>query len=99
MYAHTHVYLHVCVCMFVCVCVCVHACIHIHMHCISPGKGSNAFDITQVVTLREIPFVEVTEMPADGVCKPMKEGSHSFPCHNYTTGKSGSATQGCAATA
>ncbi|KAK7108658.1 glutamate receptor ionotropic, NMDA 1-like isoform X2 [Littorina saxatilis] len=38
-----------------------------------------------VVTLHEIPFVEVNDMPPDGVCKPLKKDSHSFPCTNYSS--------------
>ncbi|KAK7493104.1 hypothetical protein BaRGS_00015625 [Batillaria attramentaria] len=35
-----------------------------------------------VVTLKEIPFVNVEDMPPDGICKPPleQEDSHSFPC-------------------
>ncbi|XP_076444672.1 glutamate receptor ionotropic, NMDA 1-like isoform X2 [Babylonia areolata] len=40
-----------------------------------------------VVTLREIPFVDVVDMPEDGVCKALKEDSYSFPCHNFTSGE------------
>nr|KAG5704000.1 hypothetical protein BaRGS_032089 [Batillaria attramentaria] len=42
-----------------------------------------------VVTLKEIPFVNVEDMPPDGICKPPleQEDSHSFPCHNKTSGE------------
>lgn len=40
-----------------------------------------------VVTLQETPFVEVTPMPPNGICKADKEESHSFPCHNRTSGE------------
>lgn len=40
-----------------------------------------------VVTLHEIPFVDMVPMPKDGICKPLKKDSHSFPCHNLTSGE------------
>lgn len=41
----------------------------------------------QVVTLGEIPFVNVEKMPADGICKRLNAKSNSFPCYNFTSGK------------
>lgn len=41
----------------------------------------------QVVTLREIPFVDTYDLPEDGKCVPLKEKSHAFPCQNLTSGK------------
>ncbi|XP_025097580.1 glutamate receptor ionotropic, NMDA 1-like isoform X3 [Pomacea canaliculata] len=39
-----------------------------------------------VVTLGEIPFVNVEKMPADGICKRLNAKSNSFPCYNFTSG-------------
>ena len=88
----------VCVHVYVCVHVCVGSvylgmgmftCTCIAFLLMKKVTRLVLFDVTQVVTLREIPFVDVTEMPADGVCKPMKQDSNSFPCLNHTTGKPG----------
>ncbi|KAL8615464.1 hypothetical protein ACOMHN_053800 [Nucella lapillus] len=50
-------------------------------------KGRRINRNITVVTLEEIPFVDVEDMPEDGVCKPKKEDSYSFPCHNFTSGE------------
>ena len=87
-----------CMCMYVYMCVCVGS-VYLGMGMftytctafllVKKVMCLVLFDATQVVTLREIPFVDVMEMPADGVCKPVKKDSNSFPCLNHTTGKPG----------
>ncbi|KAI8791867.1 glutamate [NMDA] receptor subunit 1-like isoform X1 [Biomphalaria glabrata] len=47
-------------------------------------KGEKISRNLTIVTLVEKPFVEVTPLPKDGVCRPVYPAKHAFPCKNGT---------------
>ncbi|RUS90771.1 hypothetical protein EGW08_001482 [Elysia chlorotica] len=47
-------------------------------------KGEKVSRNLTVVTLAEIPFVEVLPMPKDGVCRPVGSAEYVFPCRNHS---------------
>ncbi|GFO43543.1 glutamate [NMDA] receptor subunit 1 [Plakobranchus ocellatus] len=47
-------------------------------------KGEKISRNLTIVTLKEKPFVKVTPMPKDGVCRPVAPAEHAFPCKNHS---------------
>ncbi|KAK3773341.1 hypothetical protein RRG08_023223 [Elysia crispata] len=47
-------------------------------------KGEMISRNLKVVTLEEIPFVDVLPMPKDGVCRPVSPAEYAFPCRNHS---------------
>ncbi|GFR57694.1 glutamate receptor 1 [Elysia marginata] len=50
-------------------------------------KGEEISRNLKVVTLEEIPFVQVLPMGKDGVCRKVSPAEHVFPCVDHSKGK------------
>ncbi|KAH9524988.1 Glutamate [NMDA] receptor subunit 1 [Bulinus truncatus] len=47
-------------------------------------KGEKISRNLTIVTLKEKPFVQVTPLPKDGICRPVYPAQNAFPCKNAT---------------